>query len=210
MNKGVPYILASIFLIAFMIICILLAFDNIKWLDVNVYNSIISHNDVLTDILKAITEFGDAIILIIITLLILLVFKERTIGFLVAINLVLSFGLGQIVKLLFVRERPTLNVLIDIGGYSFPSGHSTVSIAFYGFLIYLCYKKIDNKLLKWFLIILQILLVLTIGYSRIYLGAHFPSDVIAGYLLGLSFVIIYIKVFADKIVTRNEINDEKK
>lgn len=210
MNKGVPYVLASIFLIAFMIICILLAFDNIKWLDVNVYNSIISHNDVLTDILKAITEFGDAIILIIITLLILLVFKERTIGFLVAINLVLSFGLGQIVKLLFVRERPTLNVLIDIGGYSFPSGHSTVSIAFYGFLIYLCYKKIDNKLLKWFLIILQILLVLVIGYSRIYLGAHFPSDVIAGYLLGLSFVIIYIKVFADKIVTRNEINDEKK
>lgn len=210
MNKGVPYILASIFLIVFMIICILLAFDSIKWLDVNVYNSIISHNAVLTDILKVITEFGDAIILIIITLLILLVFKERTIGFLVAINLVLSFGLGQIVKLFFLRERPTLNVLIDIGGYSFPSGHSMVSIAFYGFLIYLCYKKIENKLLKWFLIILQTLLILAIGYSRIYLGAHFPSDVIAGYLLGLSFVIIYIKAFADKIVTRNEINDEKK
>ena len=202
MNKGVPYILASIFLMIFIIVCILVVSDNVSWLDTNIYNSIINHNEILTNIFKTVTEFGDAIILIIITLLILLVFKERTFGFLVAINLVLSFVLGQIVKLIFIRERPTINVLIDIGGYSFPSGHSTVSMAFYGFLIYLCYKKIDNKILKWFLIILQALLILTIGYSRIYLGAHFPSDVIAGFSLGLSFLIIYIKVFASKIINR--------
>lgn len=203
MNKGVPYILASIFLMIFIIVCILVVSDNVSWLDTNIYNSIINHNEILTNIFKTVTEFGDAIILIIITLLILLVFKERTFGFLVAINLVLSFVLGQIVKLIFIRERPTINVLIDIGGYSFPSGHSTVSMAFYGFLIYLCYKKIDNKILKWFLIILQALLILTIGYSRIYLGAHFPSDVIAGFSLGLSFLIIYIKVFASKIINRS-------
>ena len=202
MNKGVPYILASIFLMVFIIVCILVVSDNVSWLDTNIYNSIINHNEILTNIFKTVTEFGDAIILIIITLLILLVFKERTFGFLVAINLVLSFVLGQIVKLIFIRERPTINVLIDIGGYSFPSGHSTVSMAFYGFLIYLCYKKIDNKILKWFLIILQALLILTIGYSRIYLGAHFPSDVIAGFSLGLSFLIIYIKLFASKIINR--------
>ena len=202
MNKGVPYILASIFLMIFIIVCILVVSDNVSWLDTNIYNSIINHNEILTNIFKTVTEFGDAIILIIITLLILLVFKERTFGFLVAINLVLSFVLGQIVKLIFIRERPTINVLIDIGGYSFPSGHSTVSMAFYGFLIYLCYKKIDNKILKWFLIILQALLILTIGYSRIYLGAHFPSDVIAGFSLGLSFLIIYIKLFASKIINR--------
>lgn len=203
MNKGVPYILASIFLMIFITVCILLVSDNVSWLDTNIYNSIINHNEILTNIFKTVTEFGDAIILIIITLLILLVFKERTIGFLVAINLVLSFVLGQIVKLIFIRERPTINVLIDIGGYSFPSGHSTVSMAFYGFLIYLCYKKIDNKILKWFLIILQALLILIIGYSRIYLGAHFPSDVIAGFSLGLSFLIIYIELFASKIINRS-------
>lgn len=198
-KKVLPYILAIIFFLIFLILGILIITNNISSFDTLIYNHIIKHNQTLTPILKIITEFGDALVLIILTLLILLVFKERTIGFLVSINLIISFVISQIAKYIFTRPRPIENVLIEIGGYSFPSGHSTVSMAFYGFFIYLCLTKISNKYLKYFLSIIIALLILIIGYSRIYLGAHYPSDVIGGFSLGACILILYIKLFVKRI-----------
>ena len=66
-----------------------------------------------------------------------------------------------------------------------------VSAAFYGFLIYLIYKNIKNKYLKWGLITLLSCIVLLIGTSRIYLGVHYTSDVIAGFLISISYLIIF-------------------
>ena len=66
-----------------------------------------------------------------------------------------------------------------------------VSAAFYGFLIYLIYKNIKNKYLKWGLITLLSCTVLLIGTSRIYLGVHYTSDVIAGFLISISYLIIF-------------------
>ena len=59
--------------------------------------------------------------------------------------LIFSSGINLILKLIFSRQRPLEYMLIDESGYSFPSGHSMVSIAFYGFLIYICYNLIKNK-----------------------------------------------------------------
>lgn len=199
-KKVLPYILAIIFFLIFLLMGILIITDHISSFDTTIYQMIISHNNNLTHILKGITEFGDAIILIILTLFILLVFKERKIGFLVSINLIVVFIIGQITKYIFVRPRPSENVLIEIDGFSFPSGHSIVSIVFYGFLIYLCLTKISNKFLKYFLSIFMILLIITIGYSRIYLGVHYPSDVIGGFSFGLCLLILYIELFAKKIL----------
>ena len=66
-----------------------------------------------------------------------------------------------------------------------------VSAAFYGFLIYLIYKNIKNKYLKWGLITLLSCIVILIGTSRIYLGVHYASDVIAGILISISYLIIF-------------------
>lgn len=69
-----------------------------------------------------------------------------------------------------------------------------VSMAFYGLIIYLIYKYLKNKYLKIFLIILLSILIVMIGISRIYLGVHYTSDVIAGFLFSISYLIIYIKI----------------
>lgn len=69
-----------------------------------------------------------------------------------------------------------------------------VSLSFYGLLIYFIYKYFKNKKLKIFLITLLSLIIVLIGISRVYLGVHFVSDVISGFLLSLSYLIIFIKV----------------
>lgn len=88
-------------------------------------------------------------------------------------------------------------------GYSLPSGHSMVSMAFYGYLIYLIYRHINNKYIKWSLITLLSLLIISIGISRIYLGVHYTSDVLAGFLVAISYLIIYINII-NRIIENKE------
>lgn len=66
-----------------------------------------------------------------------------------------------------------------------------VSMAFYGYLIYLIYKYVKNKDLKWISIVLLSILICSIGISRIYLGVHYTSDVLGGFLISLSYLIVY-------------------
>ena len=72
-----------------------------------------------------------------------------------------------------------------------------VSMAFYGFLIYLIYKNVKNKYAKTFLITLLTLLIIGIGASRIYLGVHYTSDVLAGFLVAIAYLIIYIHAISN-------------
>lgn len=93
-------------------------------------------------------------------------------------------------------------------GYSFPSGHSMISAAFYGFLIYLIYKKVKNKKFKITLIIVLSILIVSIGISRIYLGVHYTSDVLAGFTVSVSYLIIYTSI-VKKFILEREKEDEK-
>ena len=131
------------------------------------------------------------------------------IGILIGTNLVIITILNQIFKFILQRPRPTEFRIIDETGYSFPSGHSMISMAFYGFLIYLIYKNIKNKSLKIVLISLLSLLIIMIGISRIYLGVHYTSDVCAGFLVSISYLIIYINC-ANKIIFAEEKTTEIK
>ena len=111
----------------------------------------------------------------------------------ILINLIIVTLLNQGMKFILQRPRPTEYRIIEETGYSFPSGHSMVSMAFYGLLIYLIYKHIENKYLKWLLISILSLLIILIGFSRIYLGVHYVSDVIAGFLFSIAYLILFIK-----------------
>lgn len=149
-------------------------------------------SDFATLIAKFITNFGGAIFLIILTILLIVVLKNKKVGLSICINLVVVTILNQLLKRLLQRPRPTEFRIIEETGYSFPSGHSMVSMAFYGYLIYLIYRFVKNKYLKWISIVLLSLLICLIGISRIYLGVHYTSDVLGGFLISISYLVIYI------------------
>lgn len=104
---------------------------------------------------------------------------------------VLAGALGgafiYIVKDIVQRPRP-LNMLLPETGFSFPSGHATISVIFFGFLIYLAITRLKSTKVKTSLTVIAILLVLIIGLSRVYLHVHWLSDVIGGFLLGMFFL----------------------
>lgn len=192
-KKHTKWIIMFISIIMFFYIVNKINENTIQKFDNQTYiiTSLLMH-PVITQILKVITHFGDWIIMIPVTIVMLI--KNRKHGILVSINLISIFIFNQLLKLIFNRPRPIENRLISAEGYSFPSGHSMVSMAFYGFLIYLICKNMKNVKWKYALCILLSILILIIGISRIYLGVHYASDVAGGFLLGLAYLIIYTQV----------------
>lgn len=153
----------------------------------------ISKLSFLDNFFKITTNLGSSTCIILITILFIFIFKHNKIKLLLTSNLIFVTVLSQIFKRIFKRLRP-LDPLIIEKGFSFPSGHSMVSMAFYGYLIYLIYLKIDNKYLKYSLILILSLVILTIGISRIYLRVHFPSDVMGGFFFSISYLILSISM----------------
>ena len=145
----------------------------------------------ITTIMKIITNLGSAYFLITFTILSIIFLKNKKISILIVANLVISTALNILLKNIVQRPRPEGYRLIEESGYSFPSGHSMVSVAFYGFIVYLIWKKVKNTKLKCFLCSILIILALAIGFSRIYLGVHYASDVLAGAVLSISYLVAY-------------------
>ena len=133
----------------------------------------------------------------VVTLVVLwLMRKKREAGFL-AVALVSGEIIKELLKLIFHRQRPDATfALISETGYSFPSGHAFMSVIFYGMICYFIYQTCEKKWQKIILPIATAILVFLIGFSRIYLGVHWVSDVLAGWLIGgaiLAFFIIRLK-----------------
>jgi membrane-associated phospholipid phosphatase len=103
-----------------------------------------------------------------------------------------SLGLMFALKFVFHRNRPSIPLLEAAKGLSFPSGHALMSVTFYGLLIYIVFKFVENRELKWTLIVLLLCLILIIGFSRIYLRVHYASDVIAGYCIGFLWLVFTV------------------
>ena len=136
------------------------------------------------------------------TITLFILIKNKKIGLSIFSNLVIITILNQLLKRILQRPRPTEYRIIEETGYSFPSGHSMVSMAFYGYLIYLIYKYVKNKYIKWISIVLLSILICSIGVSRIYLGVHYTSDVLGGFFISISYLIIYISA-ANKFLIKN-------
>lgn len=194
-NKNLAWIVLFICIILFLALAEDVFNNEIMKGDIIGYKFISSYliNNKLTPIMKIITWFGSAVPLLLITLLLILFIKNKKVGFTVGINLVIITILNQTLKAILQRSRPS-EYIIKETGYSFPSGHSMVSMAFYGYLIYLIYNNIKNKYLRTILILILSLLIFLIGLSRIYLGVHYVSDVIAGFVISIAYLIIFTKI----------------
>lgn len=124
---------------------------------------------------------------------ILLLFKRRH----YFLALIVSVGGGElfvwITKNIIERTRPPLiNALSPEMSYSFPSGHAFVAIAFYGFLGYILFRESRSKLMKAFSVLIIFSIIVLIGFSRIYLGVHWPSDVLASYTAAVAWIAALI------------------
>ncbi len=198
-------IVTYISLLLFLILTILVFTNNFSYIDDKIESFILSiRNKNLTDTMNTITNIGSAYSLIVITILLLFFLKNKKTCLLITLNLIFSFLSSQIVKFILQRERPINIGLVSTSGYSYPSGHSMVSMAYFGFMAYLIYKNISNVFLKIIFIMLFILLSIVIGFSRIYLGVHYFSDVLGGFLLSIFYLSLFINI------NNTRINEERK
>lgn len=189
------YILISILLIVFLLLTILVLTGSMKSFDSSIYNFLINLRSKSMDtFMKTITKFGNTMSVIIILAIFVFILKKDD-GYLLVMNTICVVSANQVLKHIIRRPRPDHLRLVKEKGFSFPSGHSMVSIALYGILIYIVNKNIKNKTLKIILISLLSLLILFIGLSRIYVGVHYPSDVLSGYILATVITILVIDYY---------------
>jgi len=146
-------------------------------------------------------EFIFAVSIIVIT--VLLVKNKRKTAATYAATLLLSIGLNNLIKFLIHRDRPDLPPLEEASFYSFPSGHSMNSLVFYGLLAYFTYHYSKNRPLGLAAYLFAAVIVILIGFSRIYLGAHYPTDVLAGFIAGVC--VLSAAAVIDKTLRLNEL-----
>lgn len=198
--KNIIWILLIIFFIIFLFVLEDVLDEEIYSFDNSIYR-IISNiiYGPITIIAKIITMLGSAYVIIPVCIISTIYFSRKKESIYIPINLIIIFAMNQILKRIIQRPRPIENRIVEETGYSFPSGHSMVSMAFYGLFIYLIYKNVKNKYIKWLLITLISIFIILIGISRIYLGAHYASDVIAGFCLSICYLTIFIKIISKKL-----------
>lgn len=210
--KKKRFYFGSIAIILFLAIMISVLKKGVLDIDIDSYNYLVNHvmNDDLTILIKIVTNLGSFWFLIDVLFLSFFILKDKRFFWGIIANLGISGLFNFFLKIILRRERPLLDSrLVDVVGYSFPSGHAMVSMAFYGFYIYLLYVYVDNNKYKWPLILLLSIMIVMIGFSRVYLGVHYLSDVLAGFLIASSYLVIFVYLFNKFLIKSNIVRDYK-
>ena len=168
-------------------------------IDTSVFNYLATHvSDTNTNILEFITFLGNHNFLIPANLILIayFLFIKKHKWYSIKIPVVALGGLTVmlLLKFIFSRPRPLIPLLEPARGFSFPSGHAMMSFSFYGLLIFIVYENIRNLYLRWILIIILLILIFAIGFSRVYLRVHYASDVIAGFAVGFIWIVVSVNV----------------
>ncbi len=191
MKKYLKWFILAFLIFVFALITRELLHNELTSFDTFIHDFIISFKcPFLTSFFKFFSFLSSAAFLTVLSILLFFVFKNKKFPLLSLFNLILIVLINQIMKFIFSRPRPFEWMLTEESGFSFPSGHAMVSSAFYGLIIYLVWRTNIDKKYKIVLTIILSLLVFTIGLSRIYLGVHYASDVIAGFTISVSYLII--------------------
>ena len=168
-----------------------------------------------TRFMEFITLLGKHTILIPLNLLLIAYFlfkRKKWFAIRIAALSLSSLLLKIILKISFQRERPASPVIQDVAGFSFPSGHALVGIVFYGLLIYVVWKTVEMKWLRYSLSFFFLILIILISFSRIYLRVHYASDVIAGLAVGFIWLILSLSIISrieKRYIARRTLQREK-
>ncbi|HYG03103.1 MAG TPA: phosphatase PAP2 family protein [Chryseosolibacter sp.] len=156
-------------------------------------------SDGLTSFFRFVTDLGDRYAYIIISVLLTTFFWFRFKNWKFSVQMIMILVLASLSNVMlkqFVnRERPDVEHLVEVNTLSFPSGHSMSAMAFYGFLFYFCTRMKMNHVVRILLMSFLLIIIASIGLSRVYLGVHYPSDVAAGFMGGLIWVACSAVVF---------------
>lgn len=173
-----------------------------KWIDNEVYDFIYaSESFITTTFFLGVTKVGEVwamacLSLLLVAYLMLKRYRVETLFFVLTMGM--STVLNPLLKNIFDRERPTILRLIDISGFSFPSGHAMGSTAFFGSVMYIAHRVIKKKS-KAFVFGLCVFAIMMIGASRVYLGVHYPTDIIAGIIGGLFCLVLSTLILRHKL-----------
>jgi len=201
--RKVNKILLSILIISFIILLVLVKLEKTMNIDTDIYNFIIKiKSDHLTNMVKIITNLGSTFVIVTIIIVSFLLFRKKIYPILIASNILGVVLVNQTLKHLVMRPRPEFLHLVEESGFSFPSGHSMAAFGFYGYFIYLINISNINKKIKIILTILLSILIIIIGLSRVYLGVHYLSDILAGFIMSFIYLIVFTTI------TKKYINHE--
>lgn len=196
----IAFIISLVSLVGFSVVAVFISDKKIIDFDSDIISFIQGfESPPLTVIMKFFTFIGSAPCVVVISILLLFflykVLKHR-LELILFISVVAGSAiLNQILKQVFHRVRPDLHRLIDIVGYSFPSGHAMNAFTVYGMITFLLWRHIPGRIGRSILILISIFFILAIGISRIYLGVHYPSDIIGGYFASGFWLAIAIWFF---------------
>ena len=153
-------------------------------------------SDVMTPIMEGFTSLSSVAVILVMALVVAAFAPGKAPGRCVCANVVGALVLNQVLKFIVQRPRPDGYRLAVESSYSFPSGHSMISMAFYGLLIWMIWKYERDDVMRHVWCCLFGLIIVMVGISRIYLGVHYASDVVAGFCVSLIWLVFFTKVIA--------------
>lgn len=180
--------------------------DDIMRMDAAAHSLVVMHIRAawLTPIMQSISDLAHPVVLVVMLLVIEVFAPGRRPGLCAAVNLVLATLLNLLLKTLIQRPRPEGYRLVAESGFSFPSGHSMVAMAFYGLLIWMVWHYEKDALVHRLGVIGFGLVIVLVGLSRIYLGVHYASDVLAGFCASIAWLGVYTKLLAPVFLAPRE------
>lgn len=206
--KNKKYYIPFTLIVLFIINSLLVVNNKYIVIDKNVHDFVIKFSsETMTKIMKVFTFLGSTPFIIglcILIFIILMILKKKDYAFKCAGILVISTLLNNIVKVIIRRPRPEYITVIE-NTFSYPSGHTMASVTLYGFLIYYLFKTKISKSYKILFSILLGIIPFVVAISRIYLGAHYFSDVFGAMLLSLA-LLTSIDLLYDKVKKNNKTN----
>lgn len=208
-NEELPYYLtilisAVLFVIAlngFVELTDDLAENDLEAFDNRVTLYIVSfRSDALTEYFTFATDLGDRNAYIVLTILLagFYIIRHRSWKYTLqtALVLILASLSNMVLKRVINRSRPALEHLVTVNTLSYPSGHAMSAMAFYGFLMFLSLRYTTVRWVRYGVVAILALVILSVGISRIYLGVHYPSDVAAGFIGGMIWIAFCAVLFS--------------
>lgn len=205
-RKNLRWIIFAVAVIGFIGILEQVAQGEIMRIDAIAYTFAVAYlrNDMLTPVMESISNIASVTSLLVLLLVMVAFAPGRRPGICACLNLGLVLVINQVVKHLVARPRPDGFRLVAESGYSFPSAHSMVAMAFFGLMVWMIWHYGRSRSIRWIGTIGFSLVIVLIGFSRVYLGVHYASDVVAGFCISLAWLAVFTRTIAPLLLAEKD------